>query len=166
MDKNKTTISLTRGLVAIIDEKNFDRLSKYSWQATFCKNGYVRVSRMTKRDAHGKRKCIGLAREILGLSDSRIHVDHINGNTLDNREENIRMCSAYENMKNRIKKHKSSSKFKGVSWSESHKRWVCRVFSNGKKVFHGYFKDEMCAAKKYNEIAIVHHKEFAKLNNF
>ncbi len=93
-------------------------------------------------------------------------VDHINHNGLDNRKANIRPATRSQNNFNRliVKREDSSSKYKGVSWRKRKMRWHARIHVNGEYKFLGYFKDEIHAAKAYDEAAKKYHGEFAVLN--
>ena len=90
-------------------------------------------------------------------------VDHINGNGLDNRKENLRFCTNGQNIA-WGKKRKGASKFKGVSWYTNRKIWVSKLKSNGVNYFLGYFEKENDAAKAYDIAAMKYHGEFARLN--
>lgn len=92
-----------------------------------------------------------------------LEVDHINGNRLDNRKENLRICTKSQNLRNQ---HKTcgSSKYKGVSWRVRANKWESRIYVDGKKLFLGLYSDEEDAAKAYDKAAIQHYKEFAKTN--
>lgn len=75
-------------------------------------------------------------------------VDHINGNKLDNRRSNLRVCSQVENQQNRhvINKNNTSG-VKGVSWFKPHQKWCAEIWVRGKKICLGYFDDKDAAAK-------------------
>lgn len=93
-------------------------------------------------------------------------IDHINGNRLDNRKENLRTCSRSQNAQN-AKKKQGISVFKGVSFDKRigrSKKWVASIKTNYKKIFLGTFLFEIDAAKAYNEAAMKYHGEFARLN--
>jgi hypothetical protein len=89
-------------------------------------------------------------------------VDHINGDSLDNRRENLRICDRTGNSRNvpRVAlKHYFSSKYKGVSG-----QWIARIQA-GKSVIHiGTFKTEKEAAGAYNKKALELYGRFARLN--
>lgn len=78
-------------------------------------------------------------------------VDHINGNTLDNRLENLRVVNHTINMRNSRKRKKSTSKFKGVSWSTKYSKWRARLYFNKKTIELGYYSDEEVAALAYTD---------------
>lgn len=97
-----------------------------------------------------------------------IHVDHINGNKLDNRRENLRVVSAQNNLRNSRKRNYEhmSSKYKGVSWHKKsgfYKVYVKRDF--GDNFYAGAFDDEIPAANCYNYYAIKMFGEFVSLND-
>lgn len=88
-------------------------------------------------------------------------VDHFNSDGLDNRRENIRACTASQNMFNR-RKQAGSSQFKGVSWYKRHGKWVAKLRCHGKDYFLGYFTDEKEAALAYQAAAKELFGEFAR----
>jgi hypothetical protein len=96
-------------------------------------------------------------------------VDHINGDTLDNRKSNLRICSKLENQYNQ-KKHKGNrhSKYKGVTFRKELKTkpWEAFIYNNYKSTRIGYFKTEREAAEAYNKAALEVYGSFAKLNEF
>lgn len=76
-------------------------------------------------------------------------VNHKNFNKDDNRLENLELLTHRENSN---KKHlKSSSKYTGVSWNKSNKKWQSRIFVNGKNLELGYYKYELEASKAYQK---------------
>ena len=90
--------------------------------------------------------------------------DHINGDGLDNRKQNLRTCTHTENMRNRGKSKNNTSGFKGVSWHKRGKTWDAKIAHNKKLMHIGSFKDKEVAAKAYDRKAIELHGKFAKLN--
>jgi hypothetical protein len=92
------------------------------------------------------------------------HVDHISGDKLDCRRENLRIGTRSDNMCN-IKKANvlnPSSKYKGVS--KKGDRWTSNIKKNGKNYYLGLFDNELKAALAYNEKALELHKNYAVLN--
>ncbi len=91
-------------------------------------------------------------------------VDHINGNTLDNRRCNLRICTASDNMKNRVIGKNNKSGYKGVLWRAERKRFVATIFAGNKQVHLGTFKSREAAAEAYDQAAIKYFGEFARTN--
>jgi len=151
LDANTKLIPLSQGKFAIVDADDFEKLSQLKWHYS---NGYA--------VKHGKPKII-MHRIVCNTPDG-MHTDHINGNRLDNRKCNLRVCTKNENAKNTSKRKNSTSKYKGVSWETRTKRWFCQIEVNKKSFFLGRFSSEEAAAEAYNEAALIHHGEFARLN--
>ena len=157
-------IPLTQGKFALVDDADFERLSKHKWCAT--KGGHTFYAQRAIRLPDGKWTTIMMHREILdlGYGDPR-ESDHIKHNGLDNRRDNLRICTSSQNQQNRnIQKHFSSA-YKGVSWSKYHKKWHVKVKINKKSIHIGYFVSEIKAAKAYDARALQIFGEFA-LPNF
>jgi hypothetical protein len=93
-------------------------------------------------------------------------VDHKNGDKLDNRRENLRICTIAENIRNSktsTKKGKTS-RYKGVYWVGRIKKWVARIHVDRKGLHVGVFTDEAEAARAYDVAARQHFGEFARTN--
>jgi hypothetical protein len=89
-------------------------------------------------------------------------VDHINGDPLDNRRSNLRVCTPLENGANTRSRY-GSSRFKGVCrWRDG--LWSAKVYSRGQQKWLGVFQDEIAAAKAHDEAARELHGRFAALN--
>ena len=102
-------------------------------------------------------------REIAGLTwGDKLVVDHINGNPLDNRRTNLRVCTNAENMRNRGKNKNNTSGFKGVTYFKFAKLWKAQIKVDRKGVFLGYFKTPEAAHQAYCEAAAKYHGDFAK----
>lgn len=143
-------IHLTKGKFAIVDDDDFLQLSNLSW--FFQSKGY----------AANKN---GLMHRIILNANKLEQVDHINGDKLDNRKVNLRICTNSQNHMNKAKTSiKKSSKYKGVYWSCERERWRSDIKINKKKIHVGSFLDEDIAAKAYNEAALKYHGKFACLN--
>ncbi len=154
-------IPLTRGKYTIVDTDDFERLNKHKWFAVKSTNTFY-----AGRTVHFGKKSISIRmhRQVIHLPD-HLFVDHINHNGLDNRKANLRPATCAQNNYNRILLRKSkTSKYKGVNWKKEARKWIVRIGVNGKQKQVGYFKDEIQAAKAYDEAAKKYHKEFAALN--
>lgn len=92
-------------------------------------------------------------------------VDHINGNTLDNRKINLRIATRQENAFNaRVSRSNNYSGYKGVSWFANRKKWVAQVTHNYKHITIGYYDTPEQAAIAYNERAKQLFGAFARTN--
>jgi HNH endonuclease/AP2 domain len=149
-------IKLTQDQYTIVDADTFVWASKYKWHAAFWKNGFY----ANRRNGKGH---IPLHREILNAPTGSI-VDHINGDTLDNRKENLRLCTSTENTRNQRLVKRNTSGYKGVSWHKHQKKWIVRIRVNRKLIHLGYYKELIAAAKAYDVAARFYFKEFANLN--
>lgn len=91
-------------------------------------------------------------------------IDHINGDSLDNRIVNLREADDYQSAWNKSKLSTNKSGYKGVSLKKKSGRWVAQISYRGKKMFLGYHDTPEEAYKAYCEAAIKLHGEFAKLS--
>jgi len=155
-------ITLSRFKFAIVDKDDFERLKPYRWFSLWNRCGYYAVRNV--RRCERRRLQIMMHREIVGAPKG-VLVDHINGNTLDNRKANLRLATASQNMYNtRRNKKGCASGFRGVSWHKHAKKWEARLASEGKRIYAGSYDSELEAAKAYDTAARKYHKEFARLN--
>jgi len=115
---------------------------------------------------NGWRKMILLHRAIM-QPESDQFVDHKNGNGLDNRRSNLRICNRGENNRN-VRPTRKSSRYKGISWRTKDKCWIMQICvpdSKKKRITEVFNKNkEVEAAKRYDYHAKRLHKEFAYLN--
>jgi len=103
-------------------------------------------------------------REVIDIPEHML-CDHINGNGLDNRAANLRPATVSQNLCNRRKtKANTRSKYKGLEWDKTQRKWKARIQHNGRKIYLGSFSNEIDAAKAYDEKARKLFKEFACLN--
>jgi hypothetical protein len=94
-----------------------------------------------------------------------MEVDHINGDTLDNRKCNLRICSRSENLRNASLSGDSTSGFKGVWKKQTGRRqWVAAIYKEGKNRFLGSFASKEEAASRYDKEATRLYGNFARLN--
>lgn len=135
-------INLSRGLTSKVDEGDVEFLSRWRWHAKDRGDGkFYAVRKVT---VGGRRVTVPMARMVAGVAEGEI--DHINGDTLDNRRENLRACSHKQNMLNRRARHGGGSQFRGVSWYRPSGMWVAHF----RREYVGYYLDEFDAAQAYN----------------
>lgn len=160
-------IPLTQGLVAIVDNDDYERVSAHRWYTAISRTSSDGVSLIyAVRSAYrpdGQRRQQRLHRFILDAPDN-MQVDHINGDGLDNRRENLRLCTSAENSRNVRPYTGGTSALKGVSWHLRVKKWRAQIKINGKKLHLGYYSTEEDAAKAYDSAALRFHGEFARTN--
>lgn len=147
---------LPDGFYVIMDWEDY---LKFSNKPYHLQRGYA--SRETGKKGVD-RKMYTLHREIMQPKEGFV-VDHINGNTLDNRKCNLRLCSIKENVRN-SKSQKGTSKYKGVCFSEERGKWVASIKVERKTLALGRFDVEEQAARAYDKAALVWFGEFARIN--
>jgi len=155
-------IQLTQDKIALVDNSDYQFLSKYKWRAIRNKKSRTYYA-MANIYEDGKRTTILMHRKILNVKKGII-CDHINGNGLDNRRLNLRVCSFAENVRNSRKPINNTSGYKGVSWDKRRKIWQSYITYKDKTIHLGAFRDIGVAAFEYNKAAIKYHKKFANLN--
>lgn len=154
-------IKLTKGQVAIVDDEDYIKINQYKWCVYKKYNGKYYAKRGIK--VNKKSKSILMHRQILDYPDTE-EIDHINGNGLDNRKENIRICNRSQNKGNVNKYSNNLSGYKGVCWCKVKKRWRVTIQYIGKQTYLGYFDDIIEAAKIYDKKARELFGKFAKTN--
>lgn len=157
------TIPLTRGLFATVDDEDYDALSRYRWYAHRCPNQDYFYARCGL-PYNGGTKQVLMHRMILGLTDPRVGVDHINRNTLDNRRCNLRLASKSENGGNTLKRSDNKSGFKGVSWHRAAQKWIAQTQKNGNRIYLGLYDTPEQAYEAYCKAAPQVHGEFARVS--
>jgi hypothetical protein len=127
--------------------------------------GYARHS---KNLGGGRKNCkyrtVLMHRFILGLNDRGTQVDHINGNPLDNRKENLRLVNQQQNNFNKKIDKRNTSGYKGVFRMKDRPKWKATIGFQGKVLHLGFFDTKEEAALAYNMKAVELHGEYAKLN--
>jgi len=145
-------------LKAIVDSRDYSRVSKYSWHIGAY--GYVVHSFFRK-------KHLILSRLIMRARPGQL-VDHKYHNLLDNRRFRLRIATRMENSQNKTvgsrKKSGASSQYKGVCWNKRRKKWRTQIGVNNKRLTVGHFVNELDAAIAYNRAARRNHGRFACLN--
>jgi hypothetical protein len=154
-------IELTKGLFALVDDEDYDILNNYKWHITENKN---KLTKYASRRQYPENKMIKMHRQIMGAIDPKIHIDHIDGNGLNNCKSNLRICTLSENNRNITKRKNCTSKYKGVHYSKRDDLYTAYINCNKKRTYIGWFKNEIEAAKAYNKSALELFGEFAKLN--
>ena len=136
-------ISLTNSQKSLVDYEDFLILKNYKWQAqpTRLKDGFYAV-RNNGYNEQGTRLKVKMHRQVMNCP-SGYEVDHINGNTLDNRKSNLRIIEHSANIKNQ-KSRGGKSKYRGVT-KHGHYGWRARLMVNYKRICLGVYDTQETA---------------------
>jgi hypothetical protein len=136
-----------------IDSSDYNLLEKYKWNLDIGTHGSLRVR--TKKNG----KNVSMHREILG---TKLEVDHINGNQLNNKRNNLRRCTRLNNSYNRKMFKNNSTGFKGVIFCKTKQKFICKIRVNKKEIYLGSFKNPVEASERYMEYSKKYHGEFSR----
>ena len=156
-------IPLTKGLFTIVWESDYWWLSQRSWYANWDKALCGFYARCGVRDANGRLHTMSMHRMILGLdwNDDELG-DHRNGNTLDNRRDNLRIADEGGNSHNRKRQSSNKSGFKGVNEPRKNGIFCAWITVKGKRIYLGCSRDPKVAHGMYIEAAKKYHGKFAR----
>ena len=155
-------IYLGEGEWTILDQQDYYRYCDFKWGVSVNETKIYAVCNI--KNGPGQIRVARLHREIME-APAGLFVDHRNGDSLDNRRDNLRLATPFDNQHNRQKtKSKTSSRFIGVSYDKSHRKWLAKIGYRGKRIFLGRFNTEEAAARAYDAAARKYHGEFARLN--
>ena len=143
-------IKLTQGKYALVDKENFEYLNQLKW----CFDGRYAQSFQNGSKVRMHR--------IISNAPSGLEVDHINGNGLDNRKLNIRLCLHKDNGRNLKLQRRNKSGQKGVEKVKN--KWRSSIVVDYRKNHIGYFYTKQEAALAYNNSALKNYGRFARLN--
>lgn len=160
-------IPLSQGKVALVDDGDYADLSQFNWYAE-----RVKLKNHPDQFYAVRRVSVGAGRQIRAYMHRVITScpegqlpDHIDGDSLNNQRGNLRIATDSTNQANRMRLLPAkSSEFRGVTLHRKTGRWQAAVKVNGKNLYLGLFDTEVEAAAAYDESALVHFGEFARLN--
>lgn len=159
-DPSVKLIALTLGQVAIVDAKHYERLNERLWQASRRYGTDVFYAKRTTI-VDGIVTEIMMHREVLNY-DGPLQIDHISGQTLDNRASNLRLASSTENAGNAKLSKRNTSGLKGVTWHSVAKKWMGQISANGVYRYLGLFSTAAKAHEAYMKAAEELFGEFAR----
>lgn len=153
-------IPLTQGKVALVDDEDYERLSRFKW--------YANKNRRIWYACTNQNQLILMHRLILDAKPNEA-CDHINRDGLDNRRSNLRIATNQQNHWNQAKcRHRNglpvSSVYKGVSFKRHRGRWEAAIVVQGRQVYLGRFLNELDAALAYDRAALHFFGCFARPN--
>lgn len=150
-------IKLSRGMIAVVDDDDWERANKLRWYSAPSGNTFYAARRPDSGIVY-------LHRFIMAAPDGT-QVDHIDRDGLNCKRSNLRICSHGENQHHYPIPRNSTSGYKGVSFSKWSGRWRARIKVQGKSKYLGQFDTKEDAALAYNVAAVEFHGAFALLNN-
>lgn len=154
-------IKLKNGLVTIIDGEDLELFQSYKWFVAGMLNGKPYLSRSVYDPTTKHRQTIRFHRQIMNTPEG-MDTDHINGNSLDNRKANLRICTRSQNCMN--KRGKNTSGYVGVCWHKQANKWLANIKVKGRTHSVGLFENSIHAAMARDIAAHDLHGEFATLN--
>lgn len=161
-------IILTKGMVAIVDDEDFDYLNNWKWH--YNKTPHSKTGYAMRTSYENGKKTIRMHRLLFEYYKQDIdgEIDHIDRDGLNNQKSNLRHCSRSENIRNVSSwggcKYKGVSFYKRIINNKTYEYYRARIQVNKKSILIGLFKDEIEAAKEYNKAAKKYFGEFANLN--
>lgn len=150
-------IKLTQGQVAIVDDDDFEWLSQWNWRALQHPSGKFRAGRA------GPQQAAILMHRLICRAARDEQVDHKNGDPLDNRRSNLRVCTKSENLCNRGAQKNNTSGFKGVTWHKLTSKWMAQISVRSRHIHLGLFSTARAAGRAYKIAARKYHGEFARV---
>jgi len=152
-------IPLNHSKFAIIDDLDADLVAPHHWYAY--KNSFVWYARA---EGHARGSVLLMHRVVLGLQPGEI-ADHINGDGLDNRRQNLRRCTNSQNQAAAINRGtQGTSRYRGVHWRTRAGRWKAQIGYGGKLISLGEHHSQEAAARAYDRAALHYYGEFARPN--
>lgn len=147
------------GLTVKVDDDIYEKYGHLHWRLD--SRGYPYK---VFENAHDLRKGKLLHRVVLGVDDPNQRIDHITGDKLDARRENLRRCTNAENTRNAPKRTVSStSPYKGVHLM-ANGQWRASIMADYTKINLGNYTDAAEAAYVYDQVALQLFGTFARTN--
>jgi len=150
-------IPLGQSTFALVDDADYDHLAQYEWFLS--KTGYA----VGVVPSDGKFQVVYMHRYLLNAPPTHV-VDHINGNALDNRRENLRLATPRQNVQNKSVSPLSATGLKGVGWHKRRRKFHARIQLQGVRVHLGFFEHAKDAALAYDAAARALFGPFALCN--
>ena len=157
-------ILLTQGFAAIVDNEDYEELSRLKWHCSTRGNRPGHLYAVRRQSAKsGKRGKMRMHRVIMNAPDG-MEVDHIDGDELNNQRANLRVCTRKQNGRSRGKHVAKTSRYKGVYLDKVSGKWRAIIQPDGGAKGLGAHGTEREAARAYNKAAIEEFGTFARLN--
>ena len=155
-------IKLTQGKKTIVDDKNFEWLSRWKWCLGRGKYAYRRKY-MGRINGKWQFESIYMHR-LINKTPEGFETDHINHNKLDNRQENLRTVTHQQNSMNiSFKRKDNTSGTRGVWFDKERNKWAVEIMLNQKKIHIGRYAELEEAKKQRLTAETTYFKEYAPL---
>ena len=155
-------IPLTQGQFAKVSPHRFEELNKFKWFAWWCECTKSYYARRNIPLADGRQRTLGMHRVILGLEyGNNRQGDHENHDTLDNRDNNLRISTHMQNQWNRRRYKENFGKIRGIVWAKDCRKWRAQISIKGKTTHLGLFESKEDAHRAYCAAAIKYRGEYA-----
>lgn len=162
MNKYKK-IPLTQGKYTIVDSDMFEYLSQWKWYLS--STGYAVRNVYIGEPGSDNRKLVNISmHRVVASTPNGMVTDHVNGNRIDNRRSNLRVCNSSENISCSGMHSNNKSGYKGVSWSKEYRKWRAKLTKNRVQVYSRLFETAEDAALAYNAASLKYNGEFAYQN--
>lgn len=154
-------------LETMVDDIDFIWLSKLNWHGKPGRNRkvYVQTTKNLGRVNNKSRYTSFAMHRLIINPDSKLHIDHINGDPLDNRRCNLRIATIGQNARNRGIQKNNKCGYKGVHKSKSNRgtkiSWRAQIQVDGKLLHLGCFSSKKQASEAYVLAAKKYHGEFS-----
>lgn len=148
-------ISLTQGMVALVDDEDYEMVLQYKWSLVKGRNTYYAEQKRRVKYRHMHRFIMNTPKGMI--------VDHLDGNGLNNQKYNMRNCTYSQNNQNRMNRNSEKFGYQGVTRRGSNKFYAYIRYKT--KLAHlGVYSTAEQAAEAYNKKAVELYKESARLN--
>ena len=139
-----------KNIFVLVDNEDFENMARYSW--------YLHAG------GYARNRSIGYMHRLLLHTPKGFETDHVNGNGLDNRKENLRVVTRSQNRWNTFHNKRNTSGYKGAFFHKVTGKWAASIRIFGKTRNLGFFNTKEDAASAYNQAAEKYFGEFARLN--
>lgn len=153
-------VPLTRGYVARIDPEDVEKVRCFNWSVQIRPRTCYAI-RTPRKNEQGTRAHMLLHRLIMDAPEDT-QVDHISGDGLDCRKQNLRLATSEDNARNARRRRDNQSGYKGVSWHKQRRKWVAQLNIDGKRKHLGLFICPKEAHAVYCDAVERLHGEFAR----
>lgn len=147
-------VPLTQGRYAYISPEDYTLIKPYTWRLLKTKHGEYAQS------GNGI-----LMHRLIMKPSADLEIDHINRDGLDNRRENLRLCTSSQNKHNTKVRKDSSTGYRGIYYNTKYNKYYVQIKPpNAKRIFVGAFSNLSEAIKRYEEVAITIFEDFYNAN--